>query len=70
MPKKENRCRNCVHYVLGYSQTTQVNPIYVCDHHEKRIYRGDYNGVAGRTYYYSARPNFSCEHFEKRKDGV
>ena len=59
-------CRNCKHYVLGYTQTTQTKPIMVCNKHEKRIYRGDYNGVKGRVYYYSARPMFVCDDFSSR----
>ena len=45
----------------------------VCNKHEKRIYRGDYNGVRGRVYYYSARPMFVCDDFssklEEENDG-
>lgn len=65
MRLKKQCCRNCKYYGLGYSQTTQTEPVYVCFHHEKRIYRGDYNGVRGRKYYYSARSNFGCVFFEE-----
>ena len=68
MSKKKNRCIDCIHYVLGYSQTTQVKPVRVCNHHEKRIYRGDYNGVVGRVYYYSAKATHTCEHFKSRNE--
>ena len=68
MKSKKICCRNCIHYVLGYSKTTQTEPRPVCNHHEKRIYRGDYNGVAGRVYYYSARPMFSCNNFKSREN--
>lgn len=64
---KKHFCRDCKHYVLGYSQTTQTEPRYVCDHHEKRIYRGDYTGVKGRVYHYAANPRYCCEHFEQRQ---
>lgn len=61
-------CRNCAHYILGYSLTTQIEPVYVCDNHEKRIYRGDYNGVRGRVYHYTTRPMFVCGDFKQRED--
>ena len=63
MNLKKRCCRNCKHYTLGYTQTTQTNPVPVCDHHEKKIYRADISGERGRVYYYSARPMFVCEHF-------
>lgn len=63
-------CRNCVHYVLGYTYTTQTKPKYVCNNHEKKIYRADINGVRGRVYYYSARPMFVCKHFLSKYDEV
>lgn len=68
MPKKRNRCRDCIHYVLGYTRTTQEKPSYVCNNHEKRIYRGDHNGVVGRTYYYAANAGHTCKDFKQRYD--
>lgn len=68
MAKKDKCCRYCIHYVLGYTKTTQVHPSYVCNNHEKRIYRGDYNGVRGRVYHYAANPTFCCKDFKKIED--
>lgn len=61
------RCRDCIHFVLGYNRTTQVEPTYVCARQEKRIYRGDYNGVRNRKYYFAAKPFQTCENFEPKK---
>lgn len=66
--KKKNRCRDCVHFVLGYTSTTQEEPSQVCDYTEKRIYRADLIGVRGRVYHFSARPYHYCEHFERRNE--
>ena len=68
--KHTRRCRDCLHFGLGYTRTTQVEPTFICKRMKKRIYRGDYNGERGREYYYSARPYHTCKNFEpKDKDG-
>lgn len=66
--EKKAKCRDCVHFVKGYSLTTQQNPVMVCALKPKRIYRGDCNGVYKRQYFYSTKPNGWCEEFSK-KDG-
>ena len=65
--KRKKRCRDCIHYVFGYTSTTQVEATRVCDRREKRIYRSDYNGVYGRIYHYAARPYHTCEYFEQKE---
>ena len=60
-------CRDCQYFVLGYNKTTQINPSYVCNRREKRIYRGDYNGVRGRKYFFAAVPTHCCGLFKKRE---
>lgn len=66
------RCRDCLHLMLGYTSTTQENPTYVCALREKRIYRGDYNGVRGRKYYFVTKPHHTCKNFKpkgEKEDG-
>lgn len=59
-------CRNCIHYVLGYTNTKQTEQTYVCNEHVKRIYAADYQGVKGRIYHFSTRPLFVCEKFKSK----
>ena len=64
----KNCCKNCVHYELGYSYTTQIYPIKVCKLKKKKIYRADYMGERGRIYYYHTTPFFNCDKYQKKDD--
>ena len=72
MPRKMKVecCRNCEYFGLGYSQTTQTEPVRVCKQHEKKIYCADYKGVRGRVYFFSAKPTFCCKHFKPRSSNA
>lgn len=65
---KKNRCKDCVHFVEGYSLTTQQSPVMVCALRPKRIYRGDHNGVYKRQYFYGTKPNGWCEKFSNKDE--
>lgn len=67
-PTKRDCCRYCVHYDLGYTQTTQEYPTMVCFMKPKRIYKADYAGVKGRKYHYRTSPLFCCGLFERKTE--
>ena len=64
---QKKRCKDCIHFVEGYSLTTQEIPIMVCDLRPKRIYSADYNGVRDRKYFYKTKPHGWCEQFSRKE---
>lgn len=61
--KYRKSCYKCIHRIMGYSRTTQTEPVEVCAMKPKRIYLADIKHT-DRQYFHSIWGCKVCEHYD------